>query len=58
VVRYVEVSNQEVDIVGVEVLGGAKLYQQSDLPERLGRLLENDPLEQRVHGGEVFLLEA
>jgi hypothetical protein len=56
-VRYVEVGNQEVDVVDAEVLGGAKLYRQSDLPKRLGCLLGNDPLEQRVHGGEVFLLE-
>ena len=53
----VEIGNQKVDVVGAEVLGDAKLYGQSDLPERLGCLPRNDPLEWRVHGGEVFLLE-
>ena len=44
-VRCVEVSDQEVDVVGAEVLGGAELYRQSDMPQRLGCLPGNDPLE-------------
>ena len=56
-VRCVEVGDQEVDVVGVEVLGGAKLHGQSDLSQGLRCLPKNDPLEWRVHGGEVFLLE-
>jgi len=31
-VRYIEVNDQEVNVVGAEVLGGAELYQQSDMP--------------------------
>jgi hypothetical protein len=57
VVHCVEVDDEEVDVVGAEVLGGAELYQQSDLPEGLGCLPRNDPPERRVHGDEVFLLE-
>ena len=56
-VRYVEVSNYKVDVVSSEVLSGAELHRQSDLPPRLGCLPRNHALEQRVHGGEVFLLE-
>ena len=57
-VRHVKVDNEEVDIVDIEVLRGAKLDRQYDLSQGEGRLPRNDPLEQRVHGGEVFILEA
>jgi hypothetical protein len=56
-VRHVEISNQEVGVVGAEVLSGAKLYRQCDLPQGLVRLPRNDSLEWRVHRGEVFLGE-
>ena len=56
--RHVKVNDEEVDVVDREVLRGAKLDRQYNLSQGEGRLPRNDSLEQRVHGGEVFLLEA
>ena len=57
-VRSVKVGDEEVDVADTEVLRGVELDRQYNLSQGEGRLPRNDSPERRVHGGEVFLLEA
>ena len=54
----VNVGDEEVDVADMEVLHSAKLDRQYNLSQGEGCLPRNDYPEWRVHGGEVFLLEA
>ena len=57
-VRCVKVGDKEVDVVDTKVLRGAELDRQYNLSQGERCLPRNDSTEWRVHGGEVFLLEA
>ena len=57
-VHRVKVGEEEVDVIDMEVLRGAELDRQYNLSQGEVHLPKNDSLEQRVHGGDVLLLEA
>jgi hypothetical protein len=55
VVSTLEVRDHIVDIVGAEVVGGAKLYRERDLPERYRALSRKDAPKLCVVRFEVSL---
>ena len=58
VVGGVKVYHKEVHILITEVIGGAKLDWQGDLPQRLGHSTRYNPLEWRINRDEIVLCEA
>ena len=54
----VEVYHEEVHILSTEVVGGAKLDWQGDLPQRLGRSARYNTQKWRINRDEVVLCEA
>jgi len=57
VVGDVEVCHEEVHILNTEVVGGAKLDWQGDLPQRLGHSTRYNPLEWRINRDDIVLGE-
>ena len=53
-----EVCHEEVHVLSTEVVGGAKLDWQGDLPQRLGRSTRYNPLEWRINRDKIVLCEA
>jgi hypothetical protein len=54
-VSTLKVRDHEVDVVGVEVVGGAELYKECDLPERYRALSGKDAPKLYVVRFEVSL---
>ena len=48
----------EVHVLSTEVVGGAKLDWQGDLPKRLGCSTRYNPLEWRINRDEIVHCEA
>ena len=57
-VSSVEVSHEEVHVHSTEVVGGAELYWQRDLPQRLGRPARYNPLERGINRDEIVFRES
>ena len=57
-VSGVEVYHEEVHVLTMEVVGGAKLDWQGDLLQRLGRSARYNPLEWRINRDKITLCEA
>ena len=57
VVGGVEVYHGEVHVLSMEVVSGAKLDWQGDLPQRLGRSTRYNPLEWRINRDKIVLHE-
>ena len=55
VVGSVEVYHEEVHVLSMEVVGGAKLDWQGDLPQRLGCFARYNPPERRINRNEIVL---
>ena len=55
VVGGVKVYNEEVHVLSMEVVGGAKLDWQGDLPQRFGRSARYNTLEWRINTNEIVL---
>ena len=58
VVGGVKVCHKEIHVLSTEVVGGAKLDWQGDLPQRLGRSARYNPPEWRINRDEIVLCEA
>ena len=58
VVGGVKVCLEEVHILSTEVVGGAKLDWQGDLPQRLGCSARYNPPEWRINRDQIILCEA
>ena len=54
----VKICHEEVHVLSTEVVGGAKLNWQGDLPQRLVRSARCNPLEWRINRDEISLCEA
>ena len=58
VVGGVKVYHEEVHILSTEVVGGAKLDWQGDLPQRLGRSARYNTPKWRINRDKIVLCEA
>jgi hypothetical protein len=54
-VGVIEVHNHEVNVVGAEVFGNAKLHREHDLPERYRALSRENTLELCIIGFKINL---